>query len=193
MVKWGLEHWGPLIPPYVLFFSSCPNDNRGASGPGSDQLGKQISPHKPFPLQTDPSPHWRLLSTKPPHLLDSWLAHSYLPIWNGVQDSGRRVCDSGSWEIVINLVWKHGDFILTIHSVVAEFGYPLIKDFLWLDLNYIKKRETRASLIEKSNSLSNQDTLSLQGGTRRKIKIRVYWRSLNLCGLWEQVWGGNGE
>lgn len=132
-------------------------------------------------LPTSPSsfrqtpPQWGLLPTKPPHLLDSLLAHSYLPIWNGVQDSGRGVCDSGSWEIVINLMWKHGDFILTIHSVVAEFGYPFIKDFFWLDLNYIKKRETRASLMEKSNSSSNQDTLSLQGGTCRKVEIWVYW------------------
>lgn len=130
----------------MLFFSYDRCINRCSSGPGSDwgdtQTNKildqthSVPPCKPLLPQTLPS---RADSPPQSHLfpLDSWWANHYLPTWNGVHDPRTRVCDCRSWEKMINFVRKHGDFILTVHSVVAEFGYPLIKDVLWLYLDCV--------------------------------------------------------
>ena len=130
----------------MLFFSYDLSINTCSSGPGSDWGDTETSktldqthsapPCKPLLPQALPP---RADSPTQSHLLplDSWLVNHYLPTWNGVHDPRTRVCDCRSWEKMINFVWKHGDFILTVHSVVAEVGYPLIKDVLWLYLDCV--------------------------------------------------------
>lgn len=109
-------------------------------------------------LKTSPSsdsaPKIGLHEKKPPcSQIHYWQNTHYLPTWNGVKHPRCRVCDGGSWEKVINFMWKHGNFILTIHSVMAKFRYPLIKDVFWFDLWCIQLKKGKKRITHGKEQL----------------------------------------
>ena len=180
-----------LFSSYTLSINRCP------SGPRSDWVDTQTNeipaqaypapPYKPFLPQTQPP---KADSRRTSHLpSDSLSANHYLLTRNGVQDPRTRVCDSRSWEKVINFVWKHGDFILTIHSVVAKFGYPLIKDFLWLYLDYVGlKGDENVNHSKEQLVITLRSLLApLHAVMCRNVEIPVYWLHLHFCSLWNKL------
>lgn len=80
-------------------------------------------------IQTNLIPYGSLLFIKKNYYLSTWCRIT--ETWDRVRSSRHRE------ENVIGVVRKHGDFILTVHSVVAKFCYPFIKQLLRLHLHKI--------------------------------------------------------
>lgn len=64
--------------------------------------------------------------------------HYYLSTWSQITQTRARVHSSRYWEEkIIDVMRKHGDFILTIHSVMTKLCYPFIKQLLRFHLHKI--------------------------------------------------------
>lgn len=127
-IKCLFTRYSPAVVPEVTH--SLALVTHGTKGLIKYQLRLPCSSPPTIP-SSDPAPSPR--GTPPPRatpLLGSLLANYYLPTGEGVQDPRRGVCDGGPREEVVHFVGKHGDLILTIHPMVAEFGHPLVKDVI---------------------------------------------------------------
>lgn len=82
--------------------------------------------------------------------------HYYLSTWSQITQTRARIHSSRYWEEkIIDVMRKHGDFILTIHPVMTKLCHPLIKQLLRFHLYKISDVITPTfKIVSKETKIS---------------------------------------